>query len=855
MAEEFQKLSLKYTADEKYDINWRCRRIIGLNRPLAGDIIHDMGRRCIQDMESLYPQAWKDLNQKCGTDIVGCGGPKVAIYDAFWNVYPAKRQLLADLRSGEQEKREKEEHQEYLDTLRERRSPYSFVWTGFWFLSQSGIVGVNDGFGLAAAILISWWTWVTVLRLALVIPARWLGLYNPDHFWLGSLLWPWRPLYDLVGKRFARKRREWFEHGKGANARWASRLETMALLYRPGGALTGRLSVFGFGLFQPVGWFLERHVVLLGATAAGKTRWLITLLGLARGNVLVIDVAAQMVNVIGRRLGGGGRGILGMNRDVHTFDPYGKAHGRKTSRWNVFREMDRFVKEHGPQTEVEFSQKLAEALIRPEKNPENAWVTSEAQGFVAGLVLYMRRKYAHEPEKLTLIQMRSLIAVGLDARQNNRKGERVDGFRMLLDEMKAMGGTIATAAGVMESSMRADGGSPPRGSCLDLMKWLDLDQMQAIVGGDSDFDLHDLKLGKVCLFICAPVDDVRGTLSGFFRLVTLLTMNIYRRLDTTKVHLKNPTLLVMDEMPALGNIDGMEDVAPEMRKHGMKLVCVAQELEGLQKTYPSSWRTFLSNSDAMVYMSLGDPMTIDHLGEELGSRKRRGWISFKTKDENELLTRQQIKDFLHPAAENVIVVRYGRPLKLKNAIYYKELPVYAYDADPRYNEPLGRRWGRRICQHLIAGPELAWSEPIERENIGAVDEPKQPYQYPPKPMPPEESRQDHRPAAAEPPQALASTSGSQDYERSEAVNPDFLRVLRECFHSTDGEYPRPQIRRVIWEEFRPTLTDGQNFDGLQLRFEDWVAFRFRKEKARADHVVTFLGEWIEQVEKGREDAN
>lgn len=723
-------------------------------------------------------------------------------------------------------------------------------------------------YGTLASLLFGLWLAITALRLALVIPARWLGLYNPNHFWLWSLLWPWRPLYNLVGKRFARKRREWFEHGKGASARWASWLESMALLYKPGGAFLGRLTVMGFGLFQPVGWSLERHVVLLGATAAGKTRWLITLLGLARGNVLVVDVAAQMVNVIGRRLGGGGRGIMGMGRDVHTFDPYGLAHGRKTSRWNVFREMDRFIREHGPQTEVWFSQKLAESLIRPEKNPENAWVTSEAQGFVAGLVLYMRRKYEREPEKLNLIQMRRLIATGLEA-PNARKGERVDGFRLLLDDMKAMGGTIATAAGTMEASLRSGGGSPPHGACLDLMKWLDLDEMQAIVGGDSDFDLHDLKVGKVSLFICAPVDDVRGTLSGFFRLVTLLTMSIFRRLETTKAHLKNPLLLVMDEMPALGNIEGMEDVAPEMRKHGMKLVCVAQELEGLEKAYPSSWRTFLSNSDARVFMSLGDPDTIDYLGDALGSRKRRSFLRFKVKEENKLLDRQQIEDFLHPDAANVIVIRYGRPLKLKNAIYYKELPVYAYDADPRYQEPLGRRWGRKICQRLIAGPEFALSSGLSLSEPGstpthtfsapAAERPQ--YQEPPTPTasPREETgfvEETPKTSAEDADNLSANENGDrrsgQRSSKRKAVDPLFLRLFEECFEEAEGDYPHPVSRREAWEEFAIDLTQGGDFNTLKFRFEEWAAdyYKEKGDRARGENIIMFFDKKVRAAKKG-----
>jgi type IV secretory pathway TraG/TraD family ATPase VirD4 len=193
-------------------------------------------------------------------------------------------------------------------------------------------------------------------------------------------------------------------------------------------------------------------------------------------------------------------------------------------------------------------------------------------------------------------------------------------------------------------------------------------------------------------------------------------MEIFRRLET--VSLKHPLTLIADELPSIGHVEAIETIGPEGRKHGIRLIGVIQDLEGLQRVYPQSWGGFLSNADATVFMSINHKPTIDYLFQKLGTATRSekvdaGWWSLFSrirtraqKIERPLLYGTQIEDFLHPDAKNVIVLRYGRPLKLKNAIYYLELPVYAYEANPMYPEARGRRIGRALCRRFIPGPAV-----------------------------------------------------------------------------------------------------------------------------------------------------
>jgi len=69
--------------------------------------------------------------------------------------------------------------------------------------------------------------------------------------------------------------------------------------------------------------------------------------------------------------------------------------------------------------------------------------------------------------------------------------------------------------------------------------------------------------------------------------------------------------------------------------------------------------------------------------------------------ERPLMYAEQIRRFLDPARGRVIVTRAGkRPLRLKIAKYFEELPVTAYDPDPQHRERLLRRFTRFLIGKL-----------------------------------------------------------------------------------------------------------------------------------------------------------
>jgi type IV secretory pathway TraG/TraD family ATPase VirD4 len=78
-------------------------------------------------------------------------------------------------------------------------------------------------------------------------------------------------------------------------------------------------------------------------------------------------------------------------------------------------------------------------------------------------------------------------------------------------------------------------------------------------------------------------------------------------------------IFALSQLPSLGHCEAIQDIGPEGRKRGIRLLAVVQDLEGLQRVYPKSWRGFLNNADARVFMSTADKATIDYIAQSLGT--------------------------------------------------------------------------------------------------------------------------------------------------------------------------------------------------------------------------------------------
>ncbi len=300
------------------------------------------------------------------------------------------------------------------------------LWPGRRIFGFLGLPAESTA-AFAALVFVSVYAWLTVLRLTWAFLGRRFGFFNPDHF--HSWLWvPWRPLYRLW-MRF----RDWvrgYSFGRKATAKWASMLETLALLYEPGEIFLGCLRAFGLPWFQPIGIKGDRHLVMVAGTGAGKTTLLMTILSLHKGSALVVDPKGQMARGLLRRCGFGGAGITEKKGGHRSFvlDPQGMVKTARSASWNALEEIKAAIERHGPRVAGDFAAKIAEALIRRDPK-EKPFFPQSARAFVEGLILYVL--VVEPPERRNLLCVRDLLTNGL----TNDLPEGANPFDWLLHSM------------------------------------------------------------------------------------------------------------------------------------------------------------------------------------------------------------------------------------------------------------------------------------------------------------------------------------------------------------------------------------------------------------------------------------
>lgn len=530
---------------------------------------------------------------------------------------------------------------------------------------------------------------ISILLISACIRTLWIsigrkyGLWNPENF--HKWLWlPWRPLVRLW-VRFTEWREEVMRMGSESTAGFVGFLAATTLVFKPDHVLLGRLRFMGITLLQPLGFKAERHLAMIAGTGAGKTTFLITLLGLHKGNAFVIDPKGQITKVIANRRGQGGNGIRGLGMDVAVLDPYNTVPNHKSLSWNALNELTRVEQREGKNAVVKYSMKMAEAIVPMEG--DKPYFPKTAREFLQALILHV---YTTEPPiQQNLVRVRELAARGYHEAVKN------DPFGYMLQQMQsnnAYDGAIANAAASLAGAGKSFGDI--LSTLRSALKFLDIPEVRDI-SRHSDFSLEDLKLGNLNLFVCAPTNAIREELSNWFRLLTVTSLDLFEKIPG---NLENACLFAVDEMPSLGYIEAIETSAPVMRSYGVRLLAIAQDLEKLQKAYPKGWRGFIGNADAVYWMGTNENETASYLAEKIGEKtrhKKRGWIPFfrstVTSETKSVLTPDQIRRVLDPRKQTMIVTRFGkRAIRVGTMPYYRELPVSFYEHDTEHKETEGR---------------------------------------------------------------------------------------------------------------------------------------------------------------------
>ena len=498
---------------------------------------------------------------------------------------------------------------------------------------------------------------------------------------------------------------DWWEtvtkFGRQPTARWAGLFEVVSQGYAWGDVFLGRPWTFWGGMKKPIGIATEKHMVTIAGTGSGKsTAGLIPNLCTHPGSMLVIDPKGELARITARRRADGGNGVEGMGHNLAVFDPYGVTDFGESPSYNPFAEMAALA--IGNQDAVvSFAGKIAEALVKPSGTTDTYW-DNAARTLIRGLALYI---LVHEPKKHKhLVRLRHLLMNGEVDRYEAglkkgvfKKGELTP-FDCLIERMKEVrGGLYGEVIAGAASSLTMMGGNQ-LGSVLTTAQehttFLDSPEIQKVCR-KPHLLLSDLKKELWSVYVCLPLNAVTGPESRWLRMFVMLFIDVMIR---TKEKPSPPVLLAIDEFPNLGRLDGIELVAPVMRSYGVRLWVVGQDVAQFKNVYPETWTGLIGGAEAVQFMGLNHPATLDFVVDLLGQHEVTRQTGQGVRVEaRSLLDREQLSRFLNKDTGNQIVW-FGRKrsMRLKLAPYYEYLPPWYYTPDKHYGEGFLRRLYRKF---------------------------------------------------------------------------------------------------------------------------------------------------------------
>jgi type IV secretory pathway TraG/TraD family ATPase VirD4 len=523
------------------------------------------------------------------------------------------------------------------------------------------------------------------IRTVLILFSRKIGIYHPDNYRLWPRL-PWRSLMIIWNNI-----RIWFERtfqmGNRATGGFSNALNTLTLLYKPGLVLLGRAFAWGFGLLQPVGIKVQRHLFMYAMTGAGKTTVLITILSTWFNSVFVIDPKAQITNALFEHDW----------REWFVIDPYGISNAISAF-FNAIDCIKTAMERDGKQAAVLWAMRIAQALVITPSGSRTPYFSDTARGFLVGVILHV---ISHHPEdEHNLPYIRSLLVNGyrvFDPQTGKEETTPEEAQQLLLRAMlnnPAFDGAIAGAAAALANASGETGGNI-RSTLLEQTKWLDIPAVRNVLRSTS-LPLSDLKTRKDVVFsLTAPVLSIREELAPLCRLLTNMTAYTFEYFRDKN----GECLIIVDEMPSQNYNAIFEIILAVLRSYGGIFLGISQNIELMKKIYPRSWATFSGEADAVFWMATNHDDTAAHLSQILGKKshvEKDNYSGRKTYREVAVMDADQVKRFLSPDSGNLIVTRAGmRALKLKNEPYFKALPVWKYAPDPDHKETFWRRITRR----------------------------------------------------------------------------------------------------------------------------------------------------------------
>jgi type IV secretion system protein VirD4 len=341
----------------------------------------------------------------------------------------------------------------------------------------------------------------------------------------------------------------------------------------------------------------ERHLLLFGPNGTGKgTRFLIpNLLSIKDRSIIVIDPKGELAAVTAdyRRTVG----------EVVMLNPFNVL-GLGSAGFNPLATLD-------PKSPnfYDDAAALGEALITlATKDPH--W-TESAQGLLVALIMWEKQQ---KGDAANLENVRAMLTeadrweryTGDDGKQRERPKH---GLRVTASDMVESGGyeIASLAARFTEQSNEL---SSVRSTADTQTRWILSPPMRDDLKKEG-VDFRKLKERVTTVYVILPAERMR-THSVWLRLVIVSALRALYRAGGLR------TLLLIDEMPALGHLAPLEDAFGLVRGYKVQIAGICQDLNQLKALYKERWESFLANAGVVQGFTPNDLTTAKWMSERAG---------------------------------------------------------------------------------------------------------------------------------------------------------------------------------------------------------------------------------------------
>ena len=465
------------------------------------------------------------------------------------------------------------------------------------------------------------------------------------------------------------------------------------------------------------------HIAVYAPTRSGKGVGIIlpTLLAWSH-SVLVIDIKGENYAVTA-----GFRKFI-LRQKVFKFDPTAWKDPR-CAHFNPLNEI-----RVGTPYEVKDTQNIVSMIIFTGDKPPDHWIHT-ASALLTGLILYVL--YCEEDKTMSRVADIVNNPVFTSSADNDSESDPIgDILRGLAEKHHSTPELMHEIYGEKDATgihpkiwnsliEAANKPQQERGSVISTMvSHLALYRDPIIRQNieNSDFSINDLMNHEtpVSLYIVIPPGDI-GRVAPLTRIIinqviAKLTEKMEFKDARPVINYKHRLLLLLDEFPAMGRIDTLEQSLAFIAGYGLKVLLIFQSLNQLKKTYTEN-NSILDNCHIRVAFTPNDLGTAKELSETLGDTTimvdnftyEKGILSGlfgarksgKSAQSRRLMTHDEIA--VMPEGDEIIMVTGAHPYKAKKVIYWKDKNfVKRLMAPPEKSDSITNPEGKRAPTDMIA---------------------------------------------------------------------------------------------------------------------------------------------------------